>query len=218
MRFSSISNLCFSIVCLAVLAISPVVNAQEPALGPNVKWDAKSAKEVAHALHHMHELVNEGKFMEAADMIVGDDVLMTFELGMDNNSTPVAIRSKEELFKFMQGLFEGAEESSGVTVILDKPIHKARATKNIGIVTEECTVRFRYSNGTERVDKLYGTNIAVKYPSGWKFIQWHMSVAKPSTTQKFEPSAKGKTMANWLKSKKDSGKSKEDGSISKKKT
>lgn len=144
-----------------------------------VVWDDQAAEDVAHTLHHMHELINEGKFDEAAKMIAGDDVLMTFELGLDDNSTPVVLRSKEELFRFMKQLFEGAQKNDGVTIVLDRPRHSARATENIGIVTEECTVRFRYANGEERVDKLFGTNVAVKYPDGWKFIQWHMSVAEP---------------------------------------
>jgi hypothetical protein len=145
-----------------------------------VVWSEPAAKELVHALHHMHELVNEGKFDQAADMIVGDDVLMTFELSLEDNSTPIALRSKKELFHFMKQLLDSAQDNEEVTVFLDKPKHRARATQNLGIVTEECTVRFRYANGEERVDKLFGTNIAVKYPDGWKFIQWHMSVARPS--------------------------------------
>ena len=144
-----------------------------------VQWDDAAAEELSHALHHMHELVNEGNFDEAATMVAGDDVLVTFELGTKDNATPVALRSKHELFAFMKQLFDGAKSDDGVTIILDKPKHRARATKTFGVVTEECTVRFRRANGEERVDKLFGTNLAVKYPDGWKFIQWHMSVAEP---------------------------------------
>src|SRR6185312_4201003 len=69
-----------------------------------IQWDDHEAHELAHTLHHMHELVNEGKFEEAEKMIAGDDVLVTFELGLDDNSSPVALRSKKEVFKFMKDL------------------------------------------------------------------------------------------------------------------
>ena len=166
-------------LAVAFTTVSHQPRAEEPADPSAVVWDEQASMEVAHALHHAHELVNQGKFEEAMDMIAGDDVLVTFELSADDNSSPVALRSKKEVVSFMKQLFDGAAEADGVTVFLDEPEHRARATKNIGIVTEECTVRFRYENGEERVDKLFGTNVAVKHPDGWKFIQWHMSVAQP---------------------------------------
>ncbi len=143
-----------------------------------VQWEDKASKEVAAALHHMHEVANSGDMKTLSNLLVGDDVLVTFELASDNR-TPVPLRSKKEIDQFMAGLVKQTGDEN-VTVTLDMPVMKCRATSSFGVCTEECTVRVKPGKGAERVDKLFGTAVAVKYGDEWKWIQWHMSVGGPA--------------------------------------
>ena len=59
-----------------------------------------------------------------------------------------------------------------------------RATKNIGICTEECSVTVKLPGGVEERHRLWSTATAVKYEDGWKWIQWHMSTAGPTKIYK----------------------------------
>jgi hypothetical protein len=56
------------------------------------------------------------------------------------------------------------------------PKMNCRATATFGVCTEECTVRLKMPDGTERVDHLFGTGTAIKTDGAWKWVQWHMSV------------------------------------------
>jgi hypothetical protein len=143
-----------------------------------VQWSEKDAQELAATLHLMHEQANRGDMEAVKKRLIGDDVLVTFELAADNK-TAVPLRGKKAVDLFLDNVVKTAADENG-TFYLEMPKMSTRATATWGVVTEECTVRYRLPSGSERVDKLFGTNIAVKTPEGWKFIQWHMSVASPS--------------------------------------
>jgi len=145
-----------------------------------VQWDEKESKELAKAFHHMHEVGNAGDLEKLKKLVIGDDVLVTFELGPDNR-TPVALTSREELFSFMNKLINAKDEfAQQGSFFLEMPEMQCRATKTFGVCTEFCVVRIKGPDGKERTDYLYGTSTAVKYTDGWKMIQWHMSVgSKP---------------------------------------
>jgi hypothetical protein len=152
-----------------------------------VPWSAKDAEDLAATLHQMHEQANKGEMEAVKKRLIGDDVLVTFELAADNK-TAVALRGKKAIDEFLDNIVKTAAEQNGA-FYLEMPRMSARATSTWGVVTEECTVRYRTPGGSERVDKLFGTNIGVKTPEGWKFIQWHMSVASPPTSGKVEAGA-----------------------------
>jgi hypothetical protein len=139
-----------------------------------VQWDDKASKDLAAALHHMHEVANSGDMKSLKQLLIGDDMLVTFELASDN-MTPVPLRSKKEIDTFIDKVNDSASEQRG-SFTLDMPTMNCRATATFGVCTEECTVRFKTADGTERVDKLYGTATGVKTANGWKWVQWHMSV------------------------------------------
>jgi hypothetical protein len=140
-----------------------------------VQWDDKAAKDLAQALHNMHEVANSGDMKALKNQLIGDDVLVTFELAA-NNMTPVPLRSKKEIDAFVDRVNGVADAQQG-EFTLDMPVMNCRATATFGVCTEECTVRFKGADGVERVDKLYGTATGVKTADGWKWVQWHMSVA-----------------------------------------
>jgi hypothetical protein len=168
-----------SIVAVAALAAVGLITAATPNTG-GVQWDAQASADVAHALHYMHEVWNAGDMDAVKKVIAGDDVLVTFELGPDNK-TPVPLRSKNELIQFLFNISKdtGAQEEA---YVMEMPKMRCRATANFGVCTEECTVHLKKSGHDVRIDKLFGTAVAVKYPDGWKWIQWHMSVAPGATT------------------------------------
>lgn len=139
-----------------------------------VQWDAQASKDLAAALHNMHEVANSGDMKALKQLLIGDDALVTFELASDN-ATPVSLRSKKEIDTFIDRVNEGASEQHG-TYTLDMPKMNCRATATFGVCTEECTVRFKMADGTERIDSLFGTATGVKTADGWKWVQWHMSV------------------------------------------
>jgi SnoaL-like domain len=147
-----------------------------------VQWNDKSSKDLAAALHHMHEVANSGDTKALKQLLIGDDVLVTFELASDN-MTPVPLRSKTEIDTFIDRVNEGASAEQG-TFTLDMPKMNCRATDTFGVCTEECTVHFKMADGTERIDHLFGTATGVKTADGWKWVQWHMSVGgKPENVK-----------------------------------
>ena len=146
------------------------------------QWDEKASKELAAALHNMHEVANAGDMKALKNVLMGDDALVTFELNADN-MTPVPLRSKKEIDAFVDRV-NGAADAQQGEFTLDMPIMNCRATATFGVCTEECTVRFKAADGTERIDKLYGTATGVKTADGWKWVQWHMSVANEPQTVK----------------------------------
>jgi len=152
------------------------------------KWDDKASAEVAHALHQMHEMWNRGDMEAVKNVIAGDDVLVTFELGPDNK-TPVALRSRNDILAFMRNV-DTETASDSTKYEMEMPKMQCRANGTFGVCTEECTVHLKKDAKDVRVDKLFGTAIAVKYPDGWKWIQWHMSVgptARAATTAAVQP-------------------------------
>lgn len=147
-----------------------------------VQWDDKASKDLAAALHSMHEVANSGDMKALKQLLIGDEALVTFELATDN-MTPVPLRSKKDIDTFIDRVNEGASAQQG-TFTLDMPKMNCRATATFGVCTEECTVRFKMADGTERIDSLYGTATGVKTADGWKWVQWHMSVGgKPQVVK-----------------------------------
>jgi hypothetical protein len=146
-----------------------------------IQWNKESSQELATEFHHIHMAWNEGKLDTVKQLIAGDDVLVTFEL--DGNQRAVPLRSKKEIDSFFDQIAKDASAQQG-TYVLEMPKMNCRATASFGVCTEECTIHLKMDNGTERVDKSFGTAVAVKYEDGWKWIQYHMSVAGPSKTYK----------------------------------
>jgi hypothetical protein len=162
---------------LVVVGAATSLIAQPTAAASSV-WNAKDSAELAKSLHYMHEVWNKGDMDAVRNVIAGDDVLVTFELGPDNR-TPVPLRSREQILNFMKNV----EVETGKTdeaYEMEMPKMSCRANGQFGVCTEECTVHLMKNGSSTRVDKLFGTAIAVKYPDGWKWIQWHMSVGIPA--------------------------------------
>lgn len=166
-------------VMLAIGALA-VVNANGPKTAPGAAWDPKASEEVAHALHQMHEAWNAGDMEAVKRVIAGDDVLLTFELAPDNK-TPVVLRSRDDIIKFISNV-DTSSTNKGENYVMEMPKMHCRATATFGICTEECNVHLKRADGSSRLDKLFGTAIAVKQNDGWKWIQWHMSRATVSET------------------------------------
>jgi len=140
------------------------------------QWDEKASKELMMALHHHHEVANEGDFKALKQMYIGDDALVTFELDPDN-ATPVALRSKKEIDAHLDRVSAGIETEG--TLYLDGPKMNCKATATFGVCTEECTVRLKKPDGSEHVDHFFGSGTAIKVNGDWKWVQWHMSVGAP---------------------------------------
>jgi hypothetical protein len=137
-------------------------------------WDAKSSADLAQALHDMHEMWNRGDMKAVENVIAGDDLLVTFELGGDDK-TPVALRSRNDILSFMKKVDDDTG-TQGEKYEMEMPKMSCRATDSFGVCTEECKVHLTRDSKTVRIDNLFGTAVAAKYPDGWKWIQWHMSV------------------------------------------
>jgi hypothetical protein len=178
------SRIGFGLAICLLLATSALVWAYNPVAGRSskspVKWDERASKELMHEFHALHEASNRGDMATVKRLIAGDDRLVTIELGTDQK--PVALRSKKEIDAFLDRVVQEAADDQG-TYELEMPKMNCRATESFGVCTEECTIRYTV-DGVERVDKSFGSGVAVKYPDGWKWIQYHMSVAAPSETIK----------------------------------
>jgi hypothetical protein len=167
-------SIALAFVAAATLLWIASARTQGSAAKDTVQWDDKASKDLAAALHSMHDVANSGDMKALKQLLVGDASLVTFELASDN-MTPVPLRSKKDIDTFLDKVNANASEQHG-SFTLDMPTMNCRATATFGVCTEECTVRFKTADGTERVDKLYGTATGVKTADGWRWIQWHMSV------------------------------------------
>lgn len=136
-------------------------------------WDDKASKELAAALHYTHEVANAGDIKALKQLMIGDEALVTFELASDQR-TPVPLRSKKEIDNHLDAVNQGV--SAAGTLSLDMPKMNCRATATFGVCTEECTVRLKKPDGTEQIDRFFGTGTAVKLDGEWKWVHWHMSV------------------------------------------
>lgn len=143
-----------------------------------VKWDKAASAELEEALHHMHHVWSSGDIKALKNLIPGDDQLVTFELSPSGH-TPIRLKSKDDLHKFVDDVNNFVSAENAVSRF-DKPVVNCKATGVFGVCTEECTIHIEKPDGSARIDRLWSTTIAVKYPDGWKWIQWHMSVGTPS--------------------------------------
>lgn len=163
--------ICTALVCPAT------ARAQNPQPSP-VKWDETASQELTAALHHMHTVWNSGDIKALKALMPGDDTLVTYELSPYGH-TPIRLKSKDDIDKFVDDVVEYIAGESA-TSVLEMPAIGCKATDAFGVCTEECTIRIKKQDGSERIDKLWSTAVAVKYPTGWKWIQWHMSIGTPS--------------------------------------
>jgi hypothetical protein len=153
-----------------------------PVMAPSpVAWSEQASQELEAEFHRIHVAWNEGDMTTVKKLIAGDDALVTFEL--DSNQQPVPLRSKKDIDSFLDRIAKEASNDHE-TYVLDMPKMNCRATAKLGVCTEECTIHLKMGNGVERIDKSFGTGVAVKYADGWKWIQYHMSVAGPSQMYK----------------------------------
>lgn len=139
------------------------------------QWDDKASQELMMALHHTHDVANAGDIKALKQSYIGDGALVTFEL--DENLTPVALRSKKEIDAHLDRISAGLAAEG--TLFLDGPKMNCKATATFGVCTEECTIRLKKPDGTEQVDHFFGSGTAVKTGGEWKWVQWHMSVGGP---------------------------------------
>jgi len=158
-----------SIVTAFVLALAGISHADEP-----VKWDPAASKELEHALHHLHHIWDSGDLTTIKRLFIGDEKLVSFELDPATH-VPIRIASKREIDRFFEDTVH-VVDSWGAKTEFDDPKVNCRATPTFGICTEECTVTFKFPNGTTRTDRLWSTTVAVKAENEWRWIQWQMAI------------------------------------------
>lgn len=147
-----------------------------------VAWDAQASAELEAALHAMHEVWNTGDIAALKQHLVGDEVLVTFELDPVTHE-PIRLDSKKALWEFVDGIVADLDSESAVS-ILGHPKVACRATDSFGVCTEQCDVKVEMPDGVVEHHSLLSTATAVRYEDGWKWIQWHMSTGGPVKTYK----------------------------------
>jgi hypothetical protein len=157
----------------SILLLAAPARAQQP-----VEWDEAASQELAHALHHMHSVWNSGDIAGLKQLMKGDNVLVSFELDPATHR-PIILNSKQAIDDFIDRTVRVLDQS-GAQTFLEEPTVNCRATANFGVCTEECTIRI-VEKGQTRTDRLWSTTAAVKENGTWKWVQWHMSVAEPTT-------------------------------------
>ncbi|MEM9553985.1 MAG: nuclear transport factor 2 family protein [Acidobacteriota bacterium] len=143
-----------------------------------VQWDDEASADLAMALHEMHEVWNSGDIESLKKLIIGDDVLVTFELDPETHA-PIRLNSKDDMWQFVDKIVQNLDDEDAVSLLGHPGVH-CRATDSFGICTEECNVTVKLGNGKEERHKLWSTATAVKAADGWKWIQWHMSTGGPT--------------------------------------
>lgn len=143
----------------------------------DVAWDAEASADLKRALHDLHETWNTGDISSLKEFMIGDDVLVTFELD-PRTHRPIALTSKAEIDAFISNIDASQVEDNLVTK-LDHPELRCRATATWGVCTEQCKVYFsdKETGDVVATDHLISTQVAVKVDGDWRWIQWHMSQA-----------------------------------------
>jgi hypothetical protein len=172
-KFISIRGISIALAFVAATTLLWIATSAKTNGAKDTVWDDKASNELAAALHHMHEVANNGDIKGLKQLLLGDEKLVTFELNSDQ-MTPVPLRSKAEIDKHIDAVNAGI--SADGTLSLDMPKMNCRATATFGVCTEECTIRLTMADGTQRVDHFFGTGSAIKTGGEWKWVQWHMSV------------------------------------------
>ncbi|HJQ23878.1 MAG TPA: nuclear transport factor 2 family protein [Blastocatellia bacterium] len=182
-RPKSLAGFMKASMLVLILVIVGVSQNNSPS-GPKkqVVWDEAEAKELESQYHRLHDAWNALDVKALKRMIVGDEILASFDLDPDTND-PVKLTSKQEIDKFTDKIFEGFKKS-GVKTLAQHPMIKCRATGELGICTEECRVQLIMPDGGKTVQLLRASAVAIRQPDGWRFIQWHMSAAGPA--EKFD--------------------------------
>lgn len=166
------------LLAVAVTGVMMVQAASKSKAQSTVKWDPAQGQELAAALEQLHHAWNNSDVAALEKAIIGDDVLVTFELDPETNQ-PVRLQSKEQLEKFTRSMVSSYDKAH-IRTVAEHPKMACKASGGLGICTEECTVKLYLENGKVEEMHLYGTNIAVRQDDGWKFIQWHMSQSAPT--------------------------------------
>jgi len=149
-----------------------------PMVSGYVQWDEAASLELERELHRLHDIWNSGDIASLRKYIIGDAVLPTFELN-PRNHTPIKISSSADFDQFIADVIS-AQQDRNIVTELEHPGLRCRATTTWGICTEECTVNYKNASDGKRfaTDKLRATQVAVRTPEGWRWIQWHMSSVK----------------------------------------
>ena len=158
-----------SIATALVLAVAGTSRASE-----GMTWDPAASKELEHALHHLHHVWNSGDMASIKRLLTGDEKLVSFELDPATHA-PVRLTSKRDIDRFLDDTTR-VVDSWGAKTEFEDPKVSCRATPTFGICTEECTITFKFPNGTTRTDRLWSTAVAVKLENEWRWIQWQMAV------------------------------------------
>ena len=143
--------------------------------GDLIQWDQQASNELAASLHHMHHVWDAGDIAAIKRLLIGDDVLVSFELNPSDH-TPIRLNSKHEIDQFIDNVLQ-VVNAQGAKTDFGRPKVNCRATQTFGVCTEECTIHFAFPNGSARTDKLWSTAVAVKIDGEWRWIQWQMAVA-----------------------------------------
>ncbi|HSR53292.1 MAG TPA: hypothetical protein VLV83_20905 [Acidobacteriota bacterium] len=168
--------------CLFLLVAGLAWAGSSSAPDTSVDWDPEATQELQKALHEMHHIWNTGDITGLKKQIIGDDVLVTFELDPVTHK-PIRLGSKKDLWSFVDDIVDDIEQESAIS-FLGKPVLNCRATDSFGVCTEECSVKVSMPSGVEEHHHLWSTATAVKLADGWKFIQWHMSIGSPAEVYK----------------------------------
>jgi hypothetical protein len=172
-QFFSIRGISIALAFVAATTLLWIATSAKSNSAKDTVWDDKASSELAAALHHTHELANNGDLKALKQLMLGDEKLVTFELNADQ-MTPIPLRSKAEIDKHIDAVNAGITADGNLS--LDMPKMNCRATATFGVCTEECTIRLTKADGTQRVDHFFGTGSAIKTNGEWKWVQWHMSV------------------------------------------
>jgi len=143
-----------------------------------VAWNAAEGKALEGELIKLHEALNAMDLDAIKQKVIGDDVLVTFDVDPDTLK-PIKLTSQDDILRYTQRFFESLKKT-GATSKAEHPMIACRATANFGACTEECKVKLTLADGSQQEQQLRATVLAVKQGDRWKFIQWHMSEAGPS--------------------------------------
>jgi ketosteroid isomerase-like protein len=143
-----------------------------------IVWDPAAGKALEHELIKLHEALNAMDLATIKQEVIGDDVLVTFDVDPDTLQ-PIKLKSQDDIIAYTERFFESLKKT-GITSKAEHPMIACRATSYFGACTEECRVKLTLPDGSSQAQQLRATVLAVKQGNDWKFIQWHMSEAGPS--------------------------------------
>ncbi|MEK6607456.1 MAG: nuclear transport factor 2 family protein [Myxococcota bacterium] len=146
--------------------------AQTPA---TAQWDEAAAQEAKAAVGAMFTTIDAADIDTARLMISDDGFVTSYDLDLEGK--PVSYRSKDEVVQSITKMFEHSKQM-GAKIVSRVKATDCHATSTFAVCSIDFDQAATMPDGKAMSFEMRGTGALRKGADGWKWTQWHASLAK----------------------------------------